>query len=508
MNIVRDKKFVFPLTLVLLFLGFIVFFNKLSWTLPTNSDFASIILEAESFLYGNLFLSGWTLTNISFYTTDLPFYVLGMLIEGFTPKLMHHVPAAQYSFMVIASLWLVQKNKVRLDNWKGSLIIFIILALPSDFMMLNSLMGPMHMGTLVYLLLAFIFIDKIEESMRPKARMYLFSLFMSLACIGDTLALFIGVLPVCIISLLEVIIRNKSKKIHLPIICLSLFCVVISKAFDLFISSVGGYSIVYKEMRFANFQDIDRNLSLTVEGLIKLYGSDFFGQPLNFSTFSILLHFLILLYTTYILFSQIVSLIKKDTKTDYVSQILAVSSVILLIAYTFSDLALNIYTSRYLVPIVIFGSIILGRSVQKNTKALKYVLPFLGIVFLCFFVSHYPNTQPVTPQKELQNFLTQQNLKNGYASFWNSNIITVESEGTVKVRAIEIHDRKLTPVRWFSNDEWFKHPANFIIVQNSVDTSVNVETLTVLLGQPAHIHAFGDYTVFVWSEDISKKLTL
>ena len=53
----------------------------LSRTAPVDSDGASNVLQAWDMLHGNPMLRGWVLSDVSFYTTELPQYALIELIR-------------------------------------------------------------------------------------------------------------------------------------------------------------------------------------------------------------------------------------------------------------------------------------------------------------------------------------------------------------------------------------------------------------------------------------------
>src|SRR5215472_148106 len=48
---------------------------RLSGTQPVTSDPATIALQAWDMLHGNWLLTGWSLADVSFYTTELPEYI-------------------------------------------------------------------------------------------------------------------------------------------------------------------------------------------------------------------------------------------------------------------------------------------------------------------------------------------------------------------------------------------------------------------------------------------------
>ena len=82
---------------VVLFLCYV----RLSGTFPVGSDGASNSLEAWDMLHGNWLLHGWLLTDVSFYTTELPEYVLVELARGLSPAVVHITPAITYTLLVL-----------------------------------------------------------------------------------------------------------------------------------------------------------------------------------------------------------------------------------------------------------------------------------------------------------------------------------------------------------------------------------------------------------------------
>src|SRR5215469_9501040 len=73
----------------------------LSRTVPANSDGASNALQAWSMLHGNRLLHGWVLSDVSFYTTELPEYMLIEFLHGLTPDDMHIAGALTYTLLVV-----------------------------------------------------------------------------------------------------------------------------------------------------------------------------------------------------------------------------------------------------------------------------------------------------------------------------------------------------------------------------------------------------------------------
>src|SRR6202167_4138663 len=84
---------------------------RMSLTVATNSDGASNALQAWDMLHGNLLLHGWTLTDLSFYTIDLPEYMALELVHGLNPGTARAAAALTYTLVVLGAV-LLAKGRV------------------------------------------------------------------------------------------------------------------------------------------------------------------------------------------------------------------------------------------------------------------------------------------------------------------------------------------------------------------------------------------------------------
>src|SRR6267154_46277 len=72
---------------------------RLSRTLPMNSDGASNALQAWDMLHGNLLLHSWHLSDVSFYTTELPQYMVLESVLGVSAAVVHVAGAMTYTLV-------------------------------------------------------------------------------------------------------------------------------------------------------------------------------------------------------------------------------------------------------------------------------------------------------------------------------------------------------------------------------------------------------------------------
>ena len=66
-----------------------------------QSDGAAMMLESWSMLHGNLLLRGWQVADVSFYTTELPEYMLVELFRGLNPDVVRICAALTYTLIVV-----------------------------------------------------------------------------------------------------------------------------------------------------------------------------------------------------------------------------------------------------------------------------------------------------------------------------------------------------------------------------------------------------------------------
>ena len=83
----------------------------ISRTVPVDSDGAANALQAWDMLHGNLLLRGWRLSDVSFYTTELPEYMLIELARGLQPDVVHVAGAITFTLLVLLAAMLAKGRR-------------------------------------------------------------------------------------------------------------------------------------------------------------------------------------------------------------------------------------------------------------------------------------------------------------------------------------------------------------------------------------------------------------
>ena len=79
---------------------------------PANSDGAANALQAWDMLHGNLLLHNWWLSDVSFYTTELPEYMLVELVHGLNADVVHVAAALTYTLLVLLAAVLAKGHAI------------------------------------------------------------------------------------------------------------------------------------------------------------------------------------------------------------------------------------------------------------------------------------------------------------------------------------------------------------------------------------------------------------
>jgi hypothetical protein len=115
--------------------------------------------------------------------------------------------------------------------------------------------------------------------------------------------------------------------------------------------------------------------------------------------------------------------------------------------------------------------------------------------------------QPAAPPdgSQLASWLQAHHLRYGLGGYWESSIVTVDTDGQVKVRALL--KNTMGPYLWQAKASWYdpgSQRANFIAL-DSTRSYLYWEPRAVIakhFGRPAREYRVGPYTVMVWDRNL------
>lgn len=501
-----------------------VCYLRISRTLATNSDGASQALQAWDMLHGNLVLHGWQLSDVSFYTTELPEYMLVELLRGLNADIVHVASAMTYTMAVVLAALLARSTATGRAALARVLVTAGIMIAPQLASGVSIVLSsPDHFGTSVPVLVVWLILD------RARPRWYvpiLAAVLLAWAVVADPLVLLIGVLPLAIVSATRlyqaVVIERHPLKRQRYDLALLAAAVTAAAAADVafkILRASGGYLLHPPPDQFlADVQLIPRSLSVTGEGLLVLGGADFLGHQLSLGTIVVLLHLAGVILAG---LGTWVAAKRFFRDRNLVDQLLVVAIAANLAAYIVSTRAYGIAGTREIAPVLPFAAVLAGRLLAERILAAR-LAPALIVVLAGYLAGlSYSVVQPPAPVQgqQLISWLTAQHLTSGLGSYWQSNDVTLATSNRIRIRSLSFAaahglptgepgpNAKLVPTVWDTNLQWYDprtQAANFIILGGPRGFSRFTDKSLVLatFGPPARSSHVGTYEVLVWNKNL------
>jgi hypothetical protein len=493
---------------------------RLSRTQPENSDQANILLTSADMLHGNLLLHGWYLTDVSFYTTELPQYALLQIFFGLHPDTAHIAAAMTYTLAVLLAVLVARGGfSSRAALVRLAIATGILLAPQLGVGVAALILSVGHIGTSVPVLLIWLLLD------RARPRWYvpvLTALGLAWADIADQLVLIIGVVPlalVCAVRVGQAAVREHSvsraaaaRAFELSLIAAAAAAAGLAWAAERVLRALGGYTMNPIPFKFT-LHDLPANLH-SLWAVPQIFGADYrglAGAPYALA----LLHMVSL---ALVALALVLAAWRFFTGADLVDQLLAVAIV--------GNIALFVTTSagsegaHEIAIVAPFGAALAARVLarpraaaaragSKLARRARLAAGAAGALVLLGYLGGlvHEAARPAVPPDDtvVASWLQAHNLRYGLGGYWESSIITVETGGQVKVRALA--RSTVGEDLWLAQPSWYDpalHRADFIVL-SSAPNYLNWQPRALIAkyyGRPARQYQVGSFTVLVWDKNL------
>jgi hypothetical protein len=491
---------------------------QLARTRAVNSDGAGNALQAWNMLHGNLLLHSWSLSDVSFYTTELPEYMLVELVRGLNADVVHVAAAVTYTLAMLLAALLAKGTATGRAGALRVLITAGIMLAPQLNSGTNVLISsPDHIGTSVPVMAVWLLLD------HARPRWYIpviAAVALGWAQVADTLVLYIGVLPLALVCGVRVYravaVQRRPLASQWYYVALGVGALAGAAAATLalhLIRADGGFYSPHATTQFAAAGAIlPRNLGIAAEGLLILGGADFLGLRLSLSTAFIVLH---VVGVCLIGWGVWVAARRFLADRDLVAQLLVAGVAINLITYVVSTQAVTATSTREIAAVLPLAAALAGRLLAGRLAAARLV-PLLAIVALGYLAGMvHEVSQPAAPAQDqsLESWLAAHHLHTGLSGYWESNVVTLTSGNTVQIRQLALtRGGRLIPSPIESDWAWYDpahNSANFVVLTRGVPGYpgfTSRRTVLATFGPPAQTYRFGSYTVLVWHKNLLSDL--
>jgi hypothetical protein len=492
---------------VVLFLCYL----RVSGTQSISSDGGSNALEAWDMLHGNLLLHGWTVTDVSFYTTELPEYMILELVRGLSPALVHTAAAFTYTVLVLLA-GLVAKGRAtgREGVVRALLGSGILLAPQLGTPTFILLLVPDHVGTGIPLLLIFLVLD------RAPRRWYVppvIAVMLTWALFADRLVIAAALVPLLLVCAIRVyravVVLGRplaAQWFEVSLFVGGILALGVSLLIGRLIVRLGGFTLLGLTTHLAKVSALPNTFRLTGQGVLALYGADFFDMPFGPQMIIALLHLVGVILAGWAVCRALRRFFRCD---DLLVQVLVTGIVISLAVFAFSNLPYSLWDARNMSPVLAFGAVLAGRLLAGDLLRLK-LLPALAVTLACYtaFLG-FDTAQPQIPahDQSLANWLVAHNFKTGLSTYFESNITTLDSGDRVHLLGVSWGADKSVPRIYQSEVSWYDptlHYANFVVNTGADKPQAIIPSGDLLkaFGRPAKVYQYGPYTIMVWNKNL------
>jgi len=481
---------------------------RLAGTSAVNSDGAAQSLQAWDMLHGNLLLHGWILSDVSFYTTELPEYMLVELGRGLVPGVVDVASAITYTLVVLLAALLAKSTATGRAALVRVLVTVGIMVAPQLPQGINILISsPDHIGTSAPILVAWLILDRARSRRWVPAAI---AVVLGWAAVADQLALIVGVLPLVFVCLVRVIkavsVDRQELRAQWYDLALGGGALVGGGAAWLalrLLSAAGGFTLqplaAQLESRVA---DLPSHLAIAGQGLLLLGGADFIGQPPGVGAELLALH---LIGVGLAAMAVVAAAIQFLHGRDRVNQVLVAGIALNLAAYALSTRAVEVRDVREMAPVLPLSAVLAGRLLADRIRVSKVVLPTLSVVFIGYLAGlGYSLTTPQVPaqNEQIAFWLEAHHLRSGLSGYWQGNVIALTTGERVRVAPIMERDDKFVPIYWNTQPAWYdprRSSANFVLIG---PTFPNVKGAMTTFGQPTHVYRVGHYEVLTYAKNL------
>jgi hypothetical protein len=519
---------------------------QLARTRAVNSDGAVNAVQAWDMLHGNLLLHGWLLGDVSYYTTELPQYVLVEFLRGLNQDVVHVAAAMTYTLAMLLAALLAKGNSTGRQAALRVLIAVGIMLAPQLASGVNILISsPDHIGTSVPVMVVWLILDRAGPGGRPPgtprdwgdpppqtplARRtplgyvpVIAGAFLGWAQVADTLVLFIGVLPLVLVCGIRVgralAIERKplaSQRYDLALGVAALLGAAAAVLALRVIHAVSGFYMPAPAVQFAHGITLVRNLGIAAQGVLLLGGADFLGLRVTASTFFTMLHVAGVFLAAW---GTCLAAWRFLRDRDRVTQLLVAGVAVNLAAYVLSTKANVVTQTREIAPVLPFSAALAGRLLAGpvlagRLKAARLV-PLLVVVLLGYLagLAREISQPPAAAQnQQLTSWLVARHLHTGLSGYWESNVVTLTSGDRVQIRAVALSGGRLIPGTSEVKAQWYdpaRNTANFVVLFPGVagyPGFTQERAALATFGKPARTCHVASYTVLVWDKNLLREL--
>jgi hypothetical protein len=474
-----------------------------STTASANSDAAGISLQGWDLSHGNPMLRNWITGDVNFYTFETPLYAVVERVMGLRATTMHVVAALIYTLVMLVTAWLAKGDERGMRAWARFGLVAAFMAFPlfkGD--LTPTLLGqPDHIGTAVFMLLAYLLVDR--ASGRRGATWVLFALLVA-GQLGDTTVKYVGVIPVVLVCVSRPLLARRLVAADLWMAFAAAASIPGEAILRAAMRTWGAYSMVPPETRLAKSSVWLHQLHLTFNGLLTLFNVPTSSPSRPLWPIAALLGAFVLLAGIY----GFVRTLVRWPRAAAADQLLVIGIPLYLAAYAFSNMPVHggAYEFLGVIPMIV------ALAVRNLPLPAPHRLPLLaataGLAGVAVLATGF-GPGAVSDQERLAAWLNAHGLKYGIAQYWDAAAVTADSGNTVGVRPVTGWPQsRYIAYAWYIDTTWYDpaiHDARFFIADEALP-GFHISDAEAAYGKPQAIYHVANRDILVYQVNLLRKV--
>jgi hypothetical protein len=511
-------------------IGLGLYFWRLSLTVspPTNlSDYATNLLYGQSMLNGNFFLHGWVTLQDPMWFGDM-LYAIGLRLRGFDPALLHLVPVAVSTALVILAAWtaVAGLNMGAHERLVLAGVAILPLVLPSPALAGQILVGPNHTDTTAAALAAILALaprGTLPAGIVQILLAILGGALLAVGRFGDPYMLALGIVPLAGFAFYAALVQRpplRNTTAFRPM-AVALAAWAAAEAGLWLVPHLGGFTMRASVSSLITVDQLGGAVLRFIRAFLDLSGANFFGMSLGSQLMMAWVRFGYLCTAVWAV-TRVLGDFRRGAQKDWTTGVLALAVLV-------SGAGTFLYPGAsyaFQVPVFLLMGIVLARYLATTHRqwitdltrrpSSAAALLVCGLVFAGLPIDQFQHPQGFDdpsryPQLALSRWLEEHGLRQGYGPYGWASIITVETRGRITVRPLvstkQYHpvpssDWRLIPnTEMMGNSAWYtvSQPGAFLIVDNE---QFDDQTALRTFGPPDQSYRVAGVEVFVYTHGI------
>ncbi|WP_432967997.1 hypothetical protein [Dactylosporangium sp. CA-233914] len=506
---------------ILAAVGLFLAYLRMARAVTVNSDGASNALQAWDVFHGNVLLRGWTLSDVSFYPTELIQYGLIQIVTGLTTDQIHIAGALTWTLVVLAAAWLAASvalapDAPRWSRWVAAAVAVALLLVPAPGVGYQTLLSsPNHTGSAVPLLLAWLLVDRARDrAWLP----YAVAVVLAWGAMGDPLITFVGAVPLVAVTALRALRARDLRGADARLALAGIVSVLLSHGVLWLVERAGGFRAPHPPIELSPVVQWPQRAQTVSRMVSILYGTSRPGiQSPWVEALLQAVRVPGLILAAAALALTVVAVLRGTA--DRVDAVLAAAIICDLVAEIVSTLPIDALATREIAPVLPMSAVLAARVTTRLLSAVSRVrmaragLALLTVVLvaqLAALVAYAPpRAEPIEGQ-EAADWLRGQGLRYGLGSYWVSNNITVGTSRKVTVVPTLSGGGRLVGMCWQTHTDMYDataHDARFVVLEKQRPMYGTPADVTAQYGPPVMRHDFNLYVIFVYDRNLLEGFT-